>query len=181
MLTASDAGHSLAAHMVRGVGSRLPATFNGDLQLYGLNLFLMSAFTLLGALMVSRMTRAIWRNRGVDHARAPVTIWRLAWACAGSAAFLRCGTEAMTLWAWNPHDVVTTARVLMAKRWIDPASLVFAAGWMALVTLSDAGMTEQLRKQPFPIPMLASLPSLQRPLAIILLSLVAAVGVAATR
>ena len=69
----------------------------------------------------------------------------------------------------------------MAKRWIDPASLVFAAGWMALVTLSDAGMTEQLRKQPFPIPMLASLPSLKRPLAIILLSLVAAVGVAATR
>ena len=181
MLIASDANHSLAARMVREVGSRLPVTFNGDLQLFGLNLFLMSAFTLLGALMVSRMTRAIWRNRGVDQPRAPVTVWRLAWTCAGAAAFLRCGTEAMTLWAWNPHDVVTTARVLMAKRWIDPASLVFAAGWMALVTLSDAGMTEQLRKQPFPIPMLASLPSLKRPLAIILLSLVAAVGVAATR
>ena len=181
MIAGSDASRSLAARMVRDLGSRLPATFNGDLQLYGLNLFLMSAFMCLGLLMAARMARAVWVNRDRDHARAPVTVWRLAWLCAGTAAFLRCGTEAMTLWAWNPRDVVTTARVLMAKRWIDPASLAFAAGWMALVTLSDAGMTEQLRKQPFPIPMLANLPSLKRPLAIILLSLVAAVGVAATR
>lgn len=181
MLIGSDPSRSLAARMVRDVGSRLPATFNGNFQLYGLNLFLMSAFMCLGALMAARMSRAMWRNRGLDHARAPVTIWRLAWVFAGSAAFLRCGAEAMTLWAWNPSDVTTTARVLMAKRWIDPASLVFAGGWMTLVTLSDAGMTEQLRKQPFPIPMLASLPSLRRPLAIVLLSLVAAVGVAVTR
>ena len=181
MLIASAPTQSLAARMVRDLGSRLPATFNGDGRLYGLNPFLMSAFSLLDALMVSRMARAIWRNRRLDRRRDPVTIWRLAWCCAGGAAFLRCGTEAMTLWAWNPHDVVTTARVLMAKRWVDPASLLFATGWMTLVTLADAGITEQLRRQPFPVPMLASLPSLKRPLAIVALSLVAAIGVAVTR
>lgn len=176
-----DAGASLAAHMVRAVDTAMPTSFNGDGQLFGLNLFLMTAFTCLGALMAGRMCGAAWRDRRDDAALHPVTIWRLAWALAGAAAFLRCGSEAMNLWAWNPADVRTTARVLMAKRWLDPLALLLASGWMVLVTLADAGMVEQLRKQPFPVRMWASLPSLKRPAAIVLLSLVAAVGVAATR
>lgn len=181
MLSASAASGSLTARMVRAVDSSLPSSFNGDGELFGLNLFGMTAFMCLGALMAGRMARAIWANRHDDHRRDPITIWRAAWLLAGMAVFLRCGTEAMTLWAWNPGDVRTTARVLMAKRWIDPVALLLAAGWMTLVTLSDAGMTEQLTKRPYPVHLWASLPSLKRPLAIVLLSLVAAIGVTVTR
>lgn len=181
MLRHSDASGSLAARMVRAVGSSLPTSFNGDGGLFGLNLFGMTAFMCLGALMAGRMARALWRNRRDDHHRDPVTIWRVAWLLAGAAVTLRCGTEAMNLWAWNPADVRTTARVLMAKRWIDPAALLLAGCWMVLVTLSDAGMTEQLTKRPYPVHLWASLPSLKRPLAIVLLSLVAAIGVTVTR
>lgn len=181
MLTHGDASGSLAARMVRAVGSSLPTSFDGDGGLFGLNLFLMTAFMCLGALMAGRMAKAIWVNRHQDALLHPVTVWRAAWLLAGFAAFLRCGTEAMSLWAWNPADVRTTARVLMAKRWIDPAALLFAAGWMVLVTLSDAGMTEQLTRQPYPVPFWANLPSLKRPLAIVVLSLVASIGVAVTR
>lgn len=171
----------MAARMVRAVGSTIPAGFNGDQQLFGLNLFLMSAFMCLGALMAGRMARVIWVYRRQDAPLHPVTVWRLAWFLAGAAAFLRCGSEAMNLWAWNPDDVRTTARVLMAKRWIDPAALLLAGCWMVLVILSDAGMTEQLTRRPYPVRLWASLPSLKRPAAIVLLSLVAAVGVTVTR
>ena len=173
--------NSAAVRMVRAAGTALPTSFDDDGVLYGLNLFLMTAFMCLGLTMAGGMARAIWCNRRRDLPRHPVTVWRAAWLLAGAAAFLRCGSEAMNLWAWNPADPVTTARVLMAKRWVDPAALLFALGWMVLVILADAGMTEQLRKQPFPICMMARLPSLRRPLAIVLLSLVAAVGVACTR
>lgn len=181
MLIRSNATDSLAVHMVRAVGSKLPSSFNGDGELFGLNLFLMTAFMCLGALVAGRMARAIWVNRRQDALLHPVTVWRAAWLLAGAAAFLRCGTEAMNLWAWNPADARTTAHVLMAKRWIDPVALLLAAGWMVLVTLSDAGMAGQLTRRPYPVRLVASLPSLRRPLAIVLLSLVAAVGVTVTR
>ncbi|WP_174296991.1 hypothetical protein [Sphingomonas bacterium] len=177
----ADAATSLAARMVRSAGSALPTSFDGDGQLFGLNLFLMTAFMCLGLMLAGSMAQAIVRNRRRDRPRHPVTIWRAAWMLAGSAVCLRCGTEAMTLWAWNPAEPVATARVLMAKRWIDPAALVIAGGWMVLVILANAAMQEQLRKQPFPVNMWASLPSLRRPAAVLLLSLVAAVGVACTR
>ena len=181
MLSRADASRTLAARMVRAAGSGMPTSFNGDGLLFGINLFLMTAFMCLGLMLAGRMAAALWRDRRRDRLRHPICIWRLGWMMAGAAAFLRCGTEAMNLWAWNPDDVRTTARVLMAKRWIDPGALLLAAGWMTLVLLSDAGMTAQLTRQPYPVPFWASLPSLRRPLAIVLLSLVAAVGVTATR
>ncbi|HEX8415739.1 MAG TPA: hypothetical protein VF637_17940 [Sphingomicrobium sp.] len=184
MIGVSDAGNardSLAASMVRQAGSALPTSFNGDGELFALNLFLMTAFMCLGLLMGGAMAEAIWRHRVQDLRRHPVTIWRLAWAFAGAALFLRCGTEAMSLWAWNPADPVTTARVLMAKRWIDPAALVLASAWMMLVTLSKAAMERQLIRRPLPVDMWARLPALRRPLAVILLSFVAAIGVTLTR
>lgn len=176
-----SAATSTAAQMVRAAASMFPASFNNDGRLFGLNLFLMTAFMCLGLTMTGRMARAIWVNRGIDRPRHPVTIWRLAWVCAGAAAFVRCGSEAMNLWAWSPTDIATTARVLMAKRWIDPVALLFAGAWMVLVILSNDAMERQLCKRPYPIDMWASLPSLRRPLAIVLLSLFAAVGVASTR
>lgn len=176
-----SAVHSTAAAMVRSAHSSMPTSFNNDGQLFGFNLFLMTAFMCLGLLMAARLFRALWRDRLVDGSRDPVTIWRMAWCCAAMAAFLRCGIEAMNLWAWNPADPVTTARVIMAKRWVDPVALIFAAGWMVLVMLSSTSMEQQLRKRPFPVEMWARLPELRRPAAIVVLSFVAAVGVAITR
>ena len=172
---------SMAAAMVRHSASSMPTSFNNDGQLFGFNLFLMTAFMCLGLMMAVRSARALWRDRAVDGLRDPVTIWRMAWCCAAIAAFLRCGIEAMNLWAWSPHDPVTTARVIMAKRWIDPLALLFASGWMLLVLLSDASMEQQLRKRPYPVDMWSRLPALRRPAAIVVLSFIAAVGVAATR
>ena len=181
MTAAQSAAQGVAATAVRAAGSALPASFDNDGQLFGLNLFLMTAFMCLGLMLAGRMAAALWRDRGRDRLRHPLAIWRLAWLMAGAAAFLRCGTEAMNLWAWSPLDPVTTARVWMAKRWVDPAALVLAGGWMTLVTLADAGMAEQLLKRPYPVNVWASLPALRRPAAVVLLSLVAAVGVACTR
>lgn len=178
---ATDIGDSIAVTMVRRIGSALPTSFNGNGDLFAVNLFLMTAFMCLGALMAGAMAREIWLHRGHDRARHPVTIWRLAWLFAGAALFLCCGTEAMTLWAWNPADPVTTARVLMAKRWIDPAALLLAAGWMTLVTLSNAAMEQQLSRRPLPVGMWARLPALRRPAAVVVLSFVAAFGAALTR
>ena len=181
MVSGHRAAQSVAAAMVRAADSPLPGSFDNDGQLFGLNLFLMTAFMCLGLMLAGRMAAALWRDRGRDRLRHPICIWRLGWMMAGAAAFLRCGTEAMNLWAWNPLDPVTTARVLMAKRWVDPAALVLAGGWITLVTLADAGMEQQLLKRPYPVNMWASLPALRRPAAVVLLSLVAAVGVACTR
>jgi hypothetical protein len=178
LVSSSD---SVTARMVRRVGSALPASFNGDAELFGFNLFLMTAFMCLGLMMASAMARAIWRHRHQDRPRQPVTIWRLAWLFAGGAMFLRCGTEAMNLWGWDPAAPVTTARVLMAKRWIDPVALAFAGAWMMLVVLSNTAMEQQLTKLPLPVNMWARLPALRRPLAVVLLSLVAAIGAALTR
>jgi hypothetical protein len=52
---------------------------------------------------------------------------------------------------------------------------------MTLVTLSNTAMEQQLTRRPLPVDMWARLPTLRRPAAVILLSLVAAVGVALTR
>lgn len=152
-----------------------------DGKLFAFNLFLMTTFMCLGALMAGRMACAIWTKREFDAMLHPITVWRLGWLLAGAAVCLRCGSEALNLWAWNPNDMRAAAQMLVAKRWIDPVALMLAGGWMVLVLLSDAGMTEQLTKQPYPVPMLVSLPSLKRPGAIVLLSLIAAVGVAVTR
>lgn len=181
MLTDQPAARSIAAAMVRASDTTMPVSFGDDGRLYALNLFLMTAFTSLGLMLAGRMARAIWRDRRRDRMRHPLSIWRLGWLLAGLAVFLRCGAEAANLWAWNPADPVTTAQVLMAKRWVDPAALVLGAGWMTLVTLADAGMQEQLLKRPYPVNMWASLPALRRPAAVVLLSLVAAIGVACTR
>lgn len=178
---ASDAEHSLAAAFVRRAGTSVPFSFNDDGWLFALNLFLMTAFTCLGVMMAGRMAWVVFRHRGRDGALDPVTVWRATWGLAGAAAALRCGAEAMSLWAWNPADAVITARVLMAKRWVDPLALMLAGGWMLLVTLSDRAMEAQLSRQPLPVDMLARLPALRRPLAVVLLSLIAAVGAACTR
>lgn len=156
----------------------IPTSFNGDAMLFGLNLFAMTAFTLLGVMFAGWMASSIFVHRAIDKPFHPVTIFRTAFLCAGIALTLRSGGEAASLWAWDPASARTAEDVLVVKRYLDPIALAFAAGWLTLVTLAYPAMVQQLRKRPFPIEMLSRLPSLKRPAAVVGMSFVAAVLIA---
>jgi hypothetical protein len=126
------------------------------------------------------MAGAIWLNRRIYVFFRTVTVWQIDWQLAGLATFFRCGAQAMNLWAWNPVDVCTNTRQGMAKRLIDPAATLLAAGWLTLVTPSDAGMAEQLKERRYRVRLWSASP-LRRPLAIVALSFIAAIGVRVTR
>jgi hypothetical protein len=76
---------------------------------------------------------------------------------------------------------VASARVIMAKRWILPASTVFTGIWMALGALTWSAQERQLRKAPIEVKIFAKLPALKRPLWTVMISGALAVGVVWTR
>jgi hypothetical protein len=45
---------------------------------------------------------------------------------------MRCGAAAVEFWGWNPDYPVTIARVMMAKRSIDPIAVACGMAWMGL-------------------------------------------------
>ena len=175
------AANSLTAQTVTFIGSSAPPSFNGDGRLFAFSLFLMTAFMCLGLMKAGKQLRDLWCNRATDRWPHPVTIWRLLLFFAGSGVFLRCGSEAMNLWAWNPQDPTTTARVMMSKRWVDLAALGCAAAWMTIATLSSNAMIAHLRQKPLPVNLWASIHTLKRPAVVVAISLFAAVGVVVTR
>lgn len=166
----------------------MPTSFNNDPMLLAVNLFMMTAFTYIGAMIAGAMLSGIWRHRRWDRWNHPVTLHRVAWACAGLGVMFRSGAEAAFLWAWNPMaKVVSPADVHMAvqmqvlKRYLDPLSLCFAGAWMIIIVLSHEAMVRQLRTQPLQVDIWARLPSLLRPAAIVMLAGVMAFGVVWTR
>lgn len=170
----ADAANSLAAVVVEAVGSPAPPSFNNNPNLFLWNIFLMTAGTFLGLMMVGRQAGRIWKQRQWDHPFDPVTLYRLVTLLAATALFLRCGAEALSLWGWNPADPVTAARAMMAKRIIDPVSLLCGFTWMTLVLLGEPGIEFQLRKSPLPVDMWSRWPVLVRALLVIILSFAAA-------
>lgn len=176
------AANSAAARIVEAApASFAPPSFNQDPSLFIFNLFVMTAATFLGAMMVGKQAIRIWVQRYADHSTHPVTLYRMIGLLAGIGLTLRCGAAAMELWGWNPDDPVTTARVLMAKRWIDPIAVACGFGWMAIVILGEPGIEFQLRKAPLPVDMWSRWPVLARALAIIVLSFVAALAAVCLR
>lgn len=152
----------------------LPTTFHGDALLFGINLAGMTAFACLGVMVVGWMTLAIVAHLEHDKPLHPITIYRAGWWCAGMALTMRAGTAAAALWAWDPKAAKTGATVLAVQRYLDPASLAFAAGWLALLALTYPAMCIQLRKTPYPVRMVAQLPALKIPLTVVGMSVVAA-------
>jgi hypothetical protein len=177
----TTAANSVVAAVVKASATTTPISFNGDGTLFALNLFLAVAFTSLAVMMVGRFAQALWISRRRDHLRDPVTIWRISWMCASMALAMRAGIEAAELLAWSPHDPVLSARVILAKRWILPASTIFTGVWMVLLVLSWKAIEAQLRQQPLPVRMWERVGFLVRPAAAVALSAVLAVGVVATR
>lgn len=174
-MQASDAANSLSAAMVaNATASPAPPSFNNDPSLFLSNLFLMTSGFFLGAMMVGRQFSRIWAQRRYDHPLDPVSLYRSITLLAATALTIRCGAEALSLWGWNPLDPVTSARVMMAKRWLDPISLGCGFLWMAIVLLGEPGIEHQLRKSPLPVDMWSRWPVLARAAIVIILSFAAA-------
>jgi hypothetical protein len=189
----ADAANSLAARSVEVGRTAMPPSFNGDPSLFIFNLFLMTAMTFLGAMMVGKQAERIWKQRFFDHPKHPVTIYRVILFFAAMGLTLRCGASAMELWGWNPGDPTTTARVVMAKRWIDPIALGCGLVWMGLAVLGEPGVEHQLRKLPLPgeinavrkhmpkVDMWSRWPALVRAVAVVVLSFTAALAAVCLR
>jgi len=182
LISIIGAAASLAAKSAaRTPEALVPPSFDNGASLYLFNLFLMTATTFLGAMMVGKQATRIWNQRFWDHPLDPVTLYRAITLFAGIGITLRCGAEAMFLWGWNPADAVTSARVSMAKRWIDPIAIGCGLMWMTIVVLGEPGIEHQLRKAPLPVDMWSRWPVLVRALAVIILSFVAALAAVCLR
>lgn len=177
MSAASTAAQSVA----QGPATFAPPSFNEDPSLFLFNLFIMTAATFLGAMMVGKQMNRIWGQRFHDHPLDPVTLFRAITVLAAIGLTIRCGASAMELWGWNPSDPSTTARVLMAKRWLDPIGVGCGFLWMAMVILGEPGIEHQLRKAPLPVDMWSRWPVLARSGAIIVLSFIAALAAVCLR
>lgn len=167
----ASAANSIAAQTVANAPpSILPPSFDGDGSLYMFNLFLMTAAFFLGLMMVGKQATRIWSQRLYDHPLHPVTLYRAITLLAGFALMLRCGSEALYLWGWEPGDPATVARTLMAKRWLDPIAVSSGLSWMAIAVLGEPGIEHQLRKAPLPVDMWSRWPVLARAGGIVILS-----------
>lgn len=175
------AGSMAAKAITEGPVTSVPPSFDNGTSLYLFNLFIMTATTFLGAMMVGKQASRIWSQRFWDHPLDPVTLYRAITLFAGIGIALRCGAEAMFLWGWNPADAVTSARVSMAKRWIDPIAVGCGLMWMTIVVLGEPGIEHQLRKAPLPVDMWSRWPVLLRSLIVIILSFVAALAAVCLR
>ncbi|WP_311270480.1 hypothetical protein [Sphingobium sp. WCS2017Hpa-17] len=177
----SAAGSVVANYIAEGPATNVPPSFDNGQSLFLFNLFIMTATTFLGAMLVGKQSSRIWTQRFWDHPLHPVSLYRGITLLAGLGITLRCGAEAMFLWGWNPADVVTSARVSMAKRWIDPIAVGCGLMWMTIVILGEPGIEHQLRKAPLPVDMWSRWPVLVRAGIVIILSFVAALAAVCLR
>ncbi|MES2175119.1 MAG: hypothetical protein V4523_14390 [Pseudomonadota bacterium] len=181
MAILNAAGSLVAQSVASGPATAMPPSFNNGASLFLFNLFIMTAATFLGAMMVGKQSSRIWTQRRYDHPKDPVTVYRLITLFAAIGLTLRCGAAAMELWGWNPDDPATVARVMMAKRWLDPIAVGCGMAWMGLVILGEPGVEFQLRKAPLTTDLWSRWPALARALGIVILSFVAALAAVCLR
>lgn len=158
-----------------------PPSFDGQGWLFVVNLWTFTAGFYLTLMFVAWQGWHIWRNRRRDGLRHPVTIWRVTGFLMAAGLCLRCGGEAFNLWSWDPRLPEQMARALTFKRFVDPVAWSLGMAGLTLFSLSARGLVPQLRKQPFAVPIWASLPMLKRPAAVVALTLVASIGVVTFR
>lgn len=158
-----------------------PPSFDGHGWLFLLNLWLMSAATLLMLRLLMWQAQDWWRWRRVDGLRSPAAVYRAIGMVVATAIMIRCGAEALVLWAWNPQDAVTTAWAQTAKRLMDPWAVTFGLSGVALFAAALPSMLTQLRRTPYPVPFLPARKHLAKPVLIIACTFVAAIGLVVTR
>jgi len=172
---------SAAQAAASGASTIAPPSFDGHGWLFALNLgFRTAAFGVLLWLVITLAT-TLYRNRRRDRPRDPITVYQTIGLLISVGFCLASGAEAVSLWHWNPENPAAYTRAMTAKRLIDPVAVSFGLSGIALFFVSLPGISAQLRKRPFPINMMASLPMLRQPSWIVALSLIAATGVVLTR
>lgn len=163
MAVAASATH--IAHIV--ATSPTPPSYGGDRLLIALNLLFMMAGAYLAAAMWISEAGDIWRWRRFDRWNHPVTAQRLTMVFAGLAAFVRCSAEAATILGWDPRDAATGAVILNLKHYFDPVATTCLFAWLALRIVSKRAVNAQLRQEPLPMKMWATLPQLIRPMIVV--------------
>ncbi|WP_242095408.1 hypothetical protein [Sphingomonas sp. CROZ-RG-20F-R02-07] len=159
-----------SSHVARVIASSTtPISYGGDRFLVALNLLFMMAGAYLGAAMLLSEAGDIWRWRRFDRWNHPVTAQRLTMIFASLAAFIRCGAEAATILGWDPRDAATGAVILNLKHYLDPVSIGCLFAWMTLRIVSKRAVNAQLRVEPLPMKMWATLPQLIRPLIVVVI------------
>lgn len=173
---------SFAAQAVAdGPQTIAPPSFNGMGWLVVTNLAVMTIATLIGVMVIVKLVGDWWKHRRQDVRFSPAAIYRFLGIMFAAGITLRCGAEAVNLWGWNPHDPLATGMYLTAKRLIDPIAVSCGITALMVYILSEPGMIEQQRKEPFPVDMWLAWPMVQRMLWLGLSTFVAAVGVVSTR
>jgi len=176
------AANSYAAKAVaQGPATVAPPSFDGHGWLVVANLTVMSAATLIALMVLLYIGEMAWRERGSFPARTPLRIWRFVGSMFALGIMLRCGVEAANIWGWDPLRPEETARFLFAKRLIDPIAVGCGVTGLATFVLSLTGISEQLKKEPLPVNMWQSRRALRNMGALLLCSLIAAIGVVTTR
>ena len=158
-----------------------PPSFNGMGWLVVVNLAMMTIATLIGVMVIVKLAGDWWRHRRQDTWMSPAAIYRFLGVMFALGITLRCGAEALSLWGWNPQDPLATAMYLTAKRMVDPVAVTFGVTGLMVYILSEPGMIEQQRKEPFPVDMWLAWPMVKRMLWLGGLTFIAAVGVVSTR
>ena len=173
---------SFAAQAVaEGPQTLAPPSFNGMGWLVVINLAVMTIATLIGIMVIMKLGGDWVKHRRQDTWLSPACIYRLLGILFATGITLRCGAEAVNLWGWNPHDPVATGIYLTAKRLVDPIAVACGITGLMTYILSEPGMIEQQRKEPFPVDMWLAWPMVKRMLWLGLLTFGAAIGVVSTR
>lgn len=169
---------SLATQAVaQGPLTAAPPSFDGQGWLFVVNQTFFSAGFCLTVMFIAWMLYYVLRNRGRDLWNHPVTLWRWTLILIAASFCLRWGAEAFNLWSWDPRYPEQAAFALVLKRFVDPVGGALGLAGLALSALAARGMVPQLRKQPFPVDMWASLPMLRRPLAVVAFTFVTVIAV----
>lgn len=173
---------SFAARMVAdGPATLAPPSFEGMGWLVALNMFFMTIAFLGGTMVVAKLVGDWVRHRRQDTPRSPAAIYRLIGILFAAGITVRCGAEALALWGWDPREPMATATYLTLKRFLDPVAVTFGLSGMMIYVMSEPGMIEQQRKEPWPINMWMAWPMVKRMLKLAGLTFIAAVGVVSLR
>lgn len=165
-----------------------PPSFEGNDWLYVVNLFIFPlGMQIFGALFLKlcwdhwACLRAPVDSPNHDAWHSPIQVLRRTFIFISAGFALRCFSETQSLWRWYTLDPTGEGRNMALKRMLDPIAFGLGTAGVAIFFLSLPGLTEQLRKRPFPISMWTSLPLLKRPAGAVLCFFGAAVAVVVFR
>ena len=167
--------------VANGPMTAAPPSFDGQGWLVVINLTIMTTVAILATMLAAKLIKDWLRFRPAEGWPTPTAVYRAVGILGCIAIALACGIEAVSLWGWNPLDPERTAGFLTAKRLIDPIARCFTFAWIALYTLVEPAMIEQLRKDDEPPSMWPKLHLLYRPAMITLSTFAAAVAVVSLR